>query len=360
MFRTSQIKSIVAESSSNTIGINECDTDADTCCLGKNFIGYKYTQRTAVVYAYDKSYTPATNVPIVTGATAYDDPVSGMTYALLFHEVLYYGEKMDHSLFNSNQIHMYGIPVWDNPFDRDRPFSIQVSDEVEIQLSSKGTKIYFKTRSPTESELQNCPKLQLTSDVTWNPSEVTLQETSRDKPSKLPFIKRIKFNNNDRYQYREDMSINDIMLNEISSSLTGINEDNPFQLRVEDTPYIRTYVSSERHNQVSADNISEILGIGPNKAKQMLRITRQRGTRSAILPIGRRYRTDRMYDVKRLNGKFATDTLYGNVISLRGNKASQIYSNKCGFKADYHISKVNNEQVGQSLNDFIFEFGAPN
>ena len=80
----------------------------------------------------------------------------------------------------------------------------------------------------------------------------------------------------------------------------------------------------------------------------MLRETRQRGTRSAILPIGRRYRADRMYDVKRLNGQFSTDTLYGNVTSLRGNKASQIYSHKCGFKTAYHISKVNNEQVGQS------------
>ena len=179
---------------------------------------YKYTQRTADVYTYDKSYAPATNVPIVTGATAYDDPVSGMTYILLFNDALYYGEKMDHSLFNPNQICMYGIPVWDNPFDRDRLFSIQVSDEVEIPLSSKGTKICFKSRSPTESELQNCPKLQMTSDVPWNPSEVTLQEASRDKPSKLPFIKRINFNNNDQYQYREDMSINDTMLNEISSS----------------------------------------------------------------------------------------------------------------------------------------------
>ena len=82
------------------------------------------------------------------------------------------------------------------------------------------------------------------------------------------------FNDNDRFQYREDLSVDDIMLNEISSSLTGINEDNPFQLRVEDTPYIRTYVSSERHNQVSADNISEILGIGPNNAMQMLQIGR--------------------------------------------------------------------------------------
>ena len=66
-----------------------------------------------------------------------------------------------------------------------------------------------------------------------------------------------------------------------------------------------------------------------------------------------------MYDVKVLNGKFSTDTLYGSVISLRGNKASQTYSHKCGFKTAYHISKVNNEQVGQSLNDFIFEYGAP-
>ena len=67
-----------------------------------------------------------------------------------------------------------------------------------------------------------------------------------------------------------------------------------------------------------------------------------------------------MYDVKSLNGKFATDTLYGIVVSLRENMASQIYSHKCGFKTTYHISKVNNEQVRQSLNDFIFEFGAPN
>ncbi len=45
--------------------------------------------------------------------------------------------------------------------------------------------------------------------------------------------------------------------------------------------------------------------------------------------------------------------------SPRGYKASQIYSHKCGFKTAYHISQVNNEQVGQSLNDFIFEYGAP-
>ena len=99
-----EIKSFVAEPSPYTAGINECDTEADTCCLGENFIVYKYTRRTANVYAFDKSYAPTTDVPIVTGATAYDDSISKKTFILLFNESLYYGNYMDHSLFNTNQL----------------------------------------------------------------------------------------------------------------------------------------------------------------------------------------------------------------------------------------------------------------
>ena len=349
----------MSEPSPNTSGINECDTDADTCCLGQNFIVYKYTRRTADVYAYDKSYSPATNIPIVTGATAYDDPISGKTFILLFNEALYYGTRMDHSLFNPNQLRMYGVHVWDNPFDQERPFSIQASDDVEIQLKTKGTKIFFDSRTPTEGELRSCPKIHMTSDRPWNPSDVMLQEVSQCAVNKLPSIKKVLFNMNDRFQYRDDMSSDDIMLNEISSALTGIKEEGQFDLDTNDIPRIRTYVSHDRHSQVSAENIAEKLGIGIDRANHMLRVTRQRGTRSAILPLGRRYRADRMYDVKRLEGKFSTDTLYGKVVSLRGYKASQIYSHKCGFKVAYHMNRVNNETVGQSLNDFIFEYGAP-
>ena len=60
-----------------------------------------------------------------------------------------------------------------------------------------------------------------------------------------------------------------------------------------------------------------------------------------------------------MNGKFSTATLYGKLTFLRGYKASQIYSHKSGFKTAYHLSQGNNDQIGQSLNDFIFEYGAP-
>jgi hypothetical protein len=66
-----------------------------------------------------------------------------------------------------------------------------------------------------------------------------------------------------------------------------------------------------------------------------------------------------MFDVKRLNGKFATDTLWSTVRSLNANIATQVYTHKCGFNAPYHLSRANGEQVGYSLSNFIHEYGAP-
>ena len=101
----------------------------------------------------------------------------------------------------------------------------------------------------------------------WNPSEVVLQEVSKNALKDPPLVKKIMFNGNDRFKYCEDLSVNDIILNEISSSLSGINQDSLFQASGDDIPRLRTYISCDRHNQVSAENIPEILGIGPNKAK---------------------------------------------------------------------------------------------
>ena len=62
---------------------------------------------------------------------------------------------------------------------------------------------------------------------------------------------------------------------------------------------------------------------------------------------------------KRLDGKFASDTLFGPIKSLIGNTASQLYSHKCGFAVPYHLNKVNGEKVGSTLKDFIHVFGVP-
>ena len=87
---------------------NESDSNADTCCLGNNFIVLQYTERTADVYPYDSSYSPLLNVPIGTGATAQDDPDTGITWLIIINEALFYGQEVDHSLLNPNQIRHFG------------------------------------------------------------------------------------------------------------------------------------------------------------------------------------------------------------------------------------------------------------
>ena len=64
----------VQEPSPGTIAVNESDTNANTCCLGKNFVVQSYTNCTVDVYSYDTSVAPIEDVPIVTGLTAWDCP----------------------------------------------------------------------------------------------------------------------------------------------------------------------------------------------------------------------------------------------------------------------------------------------
>ena len=96
-----------------TVGFNECDTNADTCVLGANFVVLSVSHRSADVYPYDKAYKPIANVPIVSGGTAWDDPITGNTFILVFNESLFYGNKLDHSLLNPNQLRFHGVDLWD-------------------------------------------------------------------------------------------------------------------------------------------------------------------------------------------------------------------------------------------------------
>ena len=157
VFTTRRVCSIAAHSTTSPTtpghqADNECDTNADTCCLGANFSILAHTRRTADVYSYDQSTAPIEGVPIVSGATAWTDPSSGQIYILIINEALYYGTKLDHSLLNPNQIRKFGIPFWDNPFDFDR--GLQIDIQPPVTLTTKGTKIYFKSQVPNNNNLK--------------------------------------------------------------------------------------------------------------------------------------------------------------------------------------------------------------
>ena len=95
--------------------MNESDTNAECGVAGKNMIPLSFTNRSADVYGFLESKGAVKDVPVVTAATAYTCKKTGTTYILLFHEFLWFGDKMNHSLINPNQLRHSGIGFGTTP-----------------------------------------------------------------------------------------------------------------------------------------------------------------------------------------------------------------------------------------------------
>ena len=303
--------------SSTNYGKCELDSHADTTVAGSNCTVLHYTGKECDVSPFRDDFEPIKNVPIVTAATAWQSPSSGQTYILVFNEALWMGDTMDSSLINPNQLRHFGTYVQDNPSSA-QPLFIMTEDlEFSMNLSMAGTIIYADTHTPTSHELATCPHIQLTSPTPWDPNKVTfprpnlsLDEVVNEKRRVSVVISTIIESSSweDDKDDQNDPSIFDLasIQRRIASMMSlpiHTNSNIPHHLQRDegidpgssDAPIPPTFSSSDRHSDVDAQTLSERWGIGLTTAAKTLKTTTQRFTRSAILPLGRRYRTDRLY-----------------------------------------------------------------
>ena len=106
---------------------------------------------------------------------------------------------------------------------------------------------------------------------------------------------------------------------------------------------------------VAATELSEIWLIGVAQSTATLKSTTQNIVISAVLPLGRRYKADRLYHLPRLPGDWYTDTLHGCTKSKAGNKYGQVFSNNSYFASIYPMDKK--KKVGEALRVFFQEIG---
>ena len=78
---------------------------------------------------------------------------------------------------------------------------------------------------------------------------------------------------------------------------------NDYDTHPELIPSRCTFINKDCHNKLNAETISKLWGIGLQRAEDTIKATMQEGVRSAVLPLSRRYRSDRMYKPKRLRVK---------------------------------------------------------
>ena len=210
-------------------------------------------------------------MPVVSGATAWDDPAAGQTCILVVNEALCHGTKSDHSPINPNQIHSFGIDCWDDPFDASRPISIgPIEPDLVVPLSAISTKIQFVSRSPASNELSHCPHIQSTSKVDWNPTQVSLSESS-SRQGKRPEDSMDNFphSNDDNWMPEDSMDdfphFDDCPRMIPTSGLRRVNSQvsrSECDSALEDIPSRRSCTSRDRHSKVSAEVLADGFAIG--------------------------------------------------------------------------------------------------
>mmetsp|Transcript_5914 Transcript_5914/g.9071 ORF Transcript_5914/g.9071 Transcript_5914/m.9071 type:complete len:144 (-) Transcript_5914:1790-2221(-) len=119
----------------------------------------------------------------------------------------------------------------------------------------------------------------------------------------------------------------------------------------------KTFLLSKRHSNTTPEDLREAWNIRVDQARMTLEATTQHHLRSAIMPLSRRYRMDRMYKQKRLCCKMASDTMDPRCQGLHGYRYCQVFGSKQLFAEAYPIHQK--KDCDEALRQFIDEYGAP-
>ena len=105
-----------------------------------------------------------------------------------------------------------------------------------------------------------------------------------------------------------------------------------------------------RSFDVKATKLSERWLIGLDQATATLKSTTKHIVISAVFPLDRRYKADRLYHLPRLPGDWYTDILHGCTKSKAVNKYGQVFANNAYFSAIYPTDTK--KKVGEALRVF--------
>jgi len=90
-----------------TVGRIESASHADITAAGSSFLLISEMELTCTVKPFSNTYKTLKKIPIVTAATAYNVVVAGVTFVLVFHQALWFGNDLKNSLICLQQVRSY-------------------------------------------------------------------------------------------------------------------------------------------------------------------------------------------------------------------------------------------------------------
>ena len=386
----------------------ELDSHADTCTLGSVCLVLQETGRTVDVSGFTQGLGTKDDIKVVTGAVAYDCPLTHVTYILVFHEALYIPE-MDVHLLNPFQMRNQGVVVNETPLHQ-LPVDQRTSDshsiicpEVEptlhIPMVLDGVMSGFTVRKPTWEEVTNTDlshihHVHMTSSQPWDPSAAAHSELEGTLRTDMAYqeprhISHIRVRGQDQevptdadciwvegseeFKYEDIKSMSDIpkerrhlaaldcdryadlLLKELGVKENGmIDDDSKDQAQISATTTVK-----KKHGFVDAETLAANWKIGKEAAKRTIEATTQLAVRDFTHTSGGR-RLKPLHWVlnqPRLQCEVYCDIFMGRCKSLRGNICAQIFATPFHFVRAFPMK--HRKLAHESLDEFFQQVGIP-
>jgi len=388
-------------------GRNDIDNHADTCALSSNWTVIEDTGQVAEVSGFSDELSTVKNIPIVKAISIFIDPETGEEILLMIDQALYFGDRLEHSLINPNQIRAFGHSLNDDAYYTDRYFGIETA-EVKIPFESVGSVVYFRTCTPTDGERERLPALDLTA-PTWDPqslempgsrkrsvSAISSQETDGEASSiEISAIQRRQRSVIDEGNLEDDSLTRSLcsisttfddklFLESLTKSVRvdgetlkdaeevdrlGIDFDDFGDFRLMAIKQVRSQLRREReleavysrtrHSKVNAEHLSKIWDIPLSTAQKTMRVTTASGVRNVTTFPYRRYRDlgSNLYR-KHVKGHWFADSLKAKVKSIDQKQNAVVYTNG-RYTTCFPIEKETDEEFAKSYDQFVEEIGDP-
>jgi hypothetical protein len=212
---------------------------------------------------------------------------------------------MDNNLLCPMQMRVNDVELQECPkFMEERPNDLlhslrvtQNGDELCVPFGLRGVTSYFPTRKPTTIELANCRTFDLTSEEPeWDPSSSTFQEqedatvdahgmvhdtgdgTNRRFISSV--ISSVRVSRNQAEDFVRTNSQCSAVLTDIDPNL---HADHLLE-SLEENVKVSLTATGKRKGNLTAEGLAKNWGMSLDSAKQTLKVTAQRGARTAANP----------------------------------------------------------------------------
>ena len=199
---------------------------------------------------------------------------------------------------------------------------------------------YIPIRKPMKRKLDTCNQVTLTSCERWDPDL---------------FLTNESYKLSDLYVTHNDIR------NNVGTNLFTVNAINNYISSIIDHVYCTSSLRHSEKREISSSNLSKLWDIPFKVAKRTLDTAKNFSYSSVNGTFTRRRRASHChFEHLQLSGHlscFCTDTFPSNVISLRGNSFTQLYTNRGNFTRPYHMKSKG--YVGLTFHRFIAVIGAP-